>query len=66
LKKKGTTLVVVTHRQRILKHVDKILVIEEGTQRLFGPRDAVLEQIHGRRMTQHPAPNPRRHLHLAG
>ncbi|MET0083571.1 MAG: type I secretion system permease/ATPase [Sedimenticola sp.] len=66
LKKKGTTLVVVTHRQRILKHMDKILVIEGGMQQLFGPRDAVLDQIQARRAPLHPVPNPRRHLHVAG
>ncbi len=45
LRRKGVTLMVVSHRRRILKYVDKILVIEQGAQQLFGPRDAVLKHM---------------------
>lgn len=38
----GTTFVVITHRTAILQVVDKMLVLKDGTQQAFGPRDEVL------------------------
>jgi ABC-type protease/lipase transport system fused ATPase/permease subunit len=45
LKKKGVTLILVSHRRRILGMADKILSLDEGRLHLFGPRDAVLERL---------------------
>ncbi len=45
LKKKGVTLILVSHRRRILSMADKILSLDEGRLHLFGPRDAVLERL---------------------
>lgn len=45
LKKKGVTLILVSHRRRILGMADKILSLDEGRLHLFGPRDAVLEHL---------------------
>ena len=42
LKQMGTTFVVMTHRSSILGVADKILLMREGTQQAFGPRDEVL------------------------
>lgn len=42
LKKIKTTVVVISHRKPILKHVDKILVLANGMVRGFGERDKVL------------------------
>ncbi len=36
LKKKGTTVVLITHDMRLLKVTDKLLVLKEGTLRDFG------------------------------
>ncbi len=45
VKKRNATLILVTHRRNILSVVDKVLVLEDGRLRLFGPRDAVLERL---------------------
>jgi ABC-type protease/lipase transport system fused ATPase/permease subunit len=45
LKSKGTTVVVVTHRPQILKHVDRILLVSDGKPKIYGPRDLVLQKI---------------------
>jgi ATP-binding cassette subfamily C exporter for protease/lipase len=42
LKQLGTTFVVMTHRTSVLGVADKMLVMREGTQQAFGPRDEVL------------------------
>lgn len=47
LARQATTLVMVSHRRPILESVDRILVIENGQQQLFGPRDAVLSRLSG-------------------
>ncbi|MFZ9734776.1 MAG: type I secretion system permease/ATPase [Burkholderiaceae bacterium] len=41
----GTTFVVITHRTSILGVVDKILVLRDGQQQAFGPRDEVLQAL---------------------
>lgn len=42
LKARGTTFVVMTHRASVLAVADKMLVLREGSQQAFGPRDEVL------------------------
>lgn len=41
------TVVVVTHRKTLLKHVDKILVLEAGRMVHFGPAAEVLQRLQG-------------------
>lgn len=41
----GSTVVLITHRANIMSHVDKILVMAEGTVHLFGARDEVLRKL---------------------
>jgi PrtD family type I secretion system ABC transporter len=45
LKTCGTTVIVVAHRPRILRHIDKILVMQDGMVRMIGPRDEVLARV---------------------
>ena len=45
LKNQHSTLVVISHRKQILKHVDKILVMAQGQLKAFGPRDDVLQAL---------------------
>ncbi len=45
LKQRGSTVILVTHRRNVLSVVDKMLVMEDGRLKLFGPRDAVLERL---------------------
>ncbi|MDO4592184.1 MAG: ATP-binding cassette domain-containing protein, partial [Comamonadaceae bacterium] len=42
---RGATVVVVTHRTGILKVVNKMLVLTDGQQQAFGPRDTVLAAL---------------------
>jgi len=44
-KQRRTTLVVMTHRTSILGIADKLLVMRDGAQQLFGPRDEVITKI---------------------
>lgn len=39
------TLVLVTHSAALIRHVDKLLVMNDGQVRHFGPRDKVLTNI---------------------
>jgi ATP-binding cassette, subfamily C, bacterial exporter for protease/lipase len=45
MKNRGTTFVVMTHRTSILAAVDKMLVMRDGQQQAFGPRDEVLAAL---------------------
>ena len=45
LKTVGTTVIVIAHRPSILKHIDRILVLQDGIVRMIGPRDEVLEKV---------------------
>ena len=42
LKQRGATVVLMTHRQSVLAACDRILLLVEGQQQAFGPRDEVL------------------------
>ena len=42
LKARGATVVVMTHRSSVLGVCDKILLLVDGAQQAFGPRDEVL------------------------
>ncbi len=41
----GCTFVVMTHRSGVLQVADQVLVLHEGQQKAFGPRDEVLAAI---------------------
>jgi ATP-binding cassette, subfamily C, bacterial exporter for protease/lipase len=45
LKVRGTTFVVMTHRSSVLGVADKMLVLRDGAQQAFGPRDEVLAAL---------------------
>ncbi len=53
LKQRGCTVIVITHRVGILGIVDRIMVLNEGSLVLDGPRDEVLAKLN-----QRPAPPP--------
>ena len=45
LKKLGTTFVVMTHRTSVMGVTDKMLIMRNGAQQAFGPRDEVLAAL---------------------
>lgn len=47
-KQSDITVVVITQKPALLKSVDKIMLLANGTISLFGARDMVLEQISGK------------------
>ena len=44
-KVRGTTFVIMTHRTSVLGVADKMLVLHDGQQQAFGPRDDVLAAL---------------------
>ncbi len=54
-KARGTTFVVMTHRTSVLGVADKMLVLRDGMQQAFGPRDEVLAAL---QQAQQPAAAP--------
>jgi ABC-type protease/lipase transport system fused ATPase/permease subunit len=45
LKRDGVTLVMVGHRPSLMSDLDKLLVLKEGRQVLFGPRVEIIDMI---------------------
>lgn len=45
LKQNNTTLVVMTHRKALLSLADQVLVLKDGMQQLYGPKDDVLAKL---------------------
>jgi ATP-binding cassette, subfamily C, type I secretion system permease/ATPase len=43
-KKRGQTVVVIAHRPSAISAVDKILILDGGQMRAFGPKDEVLSK----------------------
>jgi ATP-binding cassette subfamily C protein len=48
------TVVVVTQKPSLLKHVDKVMLLSEGTIAEFGPRDAVMKRLEARQTRPKP------------
>jgi ATP-binding cassette subfamily C protein EexD len=47
-KQRGCTIIVITHRVGILSLVDRIMVLNEGSLVLDGPRDEILAKLNQR------------------
>ena len=45
LKEENTTVIVVSHRPSLLRHVDQILVMREGSVHMYGERNDVLKAL---------------------
>jgi PrtD family type I secretion system ABC transporter len=57
LKAAGVTLVIITHKPSIIKDVDKLLVLRQGQQILFGANQEVLRELNGVSASIRPADN---------
>jgi PrtD family type I secretion system ABC transporter len=49
MRRRGQTVVIVSHRTQAIRQANKLLYLDKGLQRAFGPRDSVLAQIKGER-----------------
>jgi PrtD family type I secretion system ABC transporter len=47
LKQNGSTVIFVTHKTNMLTLADKVLLMEQGTVRMYGEREEVLAKIFG-------------------
>jgi ATP-binding cassette, subfamily C, bacterial len=45
LKKRGTTVVIISHRPSTIGVVDKLLVLREGVAEMFGPRAEIMSRL---------------------
>jgi hypothetical protein len=45
IRARGATVVVMTHRTSVLGVADKMLIMRDGAQQAFGPRDEVLAAL---------------------
>ena len=45
LKEKGVTVIVITHRPGVLNELDKVLLMQGGALKAFGPRLEVLNAM---------------------
>lgn len=56
IKKKGTSLILVTHRPNILSIADKIMMLVDGKMHMFGARDQVLKKLAENNAAAQPLP----------
>ena len=54
----GATVVMVAHQARVLRPVDKLLVLREGRMEMFGPRDEVLAKLRPQAVTDQTRHRP--------
>ncbi|MAW99191.1 MAG: hypothetical protein CMN72_05980 [Sphingomonas sp.] len=47
LKRRGSTVILSTHRPAVLRIADKIMVLRDGTVQAFGPREKMLARDTG-------------------
>jgi len=45
MKRRGSTVVLITHRTSVLRAVDKLMLLRDGQMQMFGPRDEVLNAL---------------------
>ncbi|NKC12934.1 MAG: hypothetical protein GKR94_12260 [Gammaproteobacteria bacterium] len=56
MKEDGVTLILVSHRPGLIGLTDKVLLLHEGKQQLFGPRDQVLTHLAKQRAESNKQP----------
>jgi PrtD family type I secretion system ABC transporter len=52
----GATVIIVAHQPRILKPVDKLLLLRDGRNEMFRPRDEILAKLMPARVTAEAKP----------
>ena len=46
MKEIGSTIVIVAHRPSLMRHVDKIVILDEGRLHTVGPKSIVMKTLH--------------------
>ena len=59
LKARGASVIVMTHRTSVLAMADKILMLRDGMQQAFGPRDDVLAALQQANQANQTTPTTR-------
>ena len=59
LKNLGTTLVIISHRPKVVESVNKILVLKDGIVEMFGTREEVIPNYIPRKKPKVPTVSPR-------
>ena len=57
MRKRGQTIIFVSHRVQAIQQADTLLYLERGVQKAFGPRAEVLSQINGPSPPKSPPPS---------
>ncbi len=52
LKKRGKTIALITHRTSIISVTTKLLLLQDGSAKLFGPTNQVIEKLTQQQQTQ--------------
>lgn len=52
LRASGTAIVMVAHRSSVISHVDKLVVLANGTVQMAGPCDEVVQQLSAKRVSE--------------
>lgn len=52
LRANGTAIVMVAHRSSVISHVDKLVVLANGTVQMAGPCDEVVQQLSAKRVSE--------------
>jgi ATP-binding cassette subfamily C protein/ATP-binding cassette subfamily C protein EexD len=60
LKRRGTTVVLVSHRPTLVQGVDKVLLMRDGAVEAFGPRAEVLKRLMQQQNRPPEVPSPPR------
>jgi ATP-binding cassette subfamily C protein EexD len=45
LKAQGATMIIIAHRPSVLRNVDKILVLRNGSIQMFGARNEIMAKL---------------------
>lgn len=59
LREQGSIVIVVAHRKAILEEVDSLLVLKNGRQMAFGPREEIAKSVMGMALPGGPKTNVR-------
>src|SRR3546814_12620694 len=60
MKRRGSTVVLITHRMNVLNAMDKLLVMRDGALAMYGPRNDVLNALYPKQIKAATQPEQHR------